>query len=75
MGIMKDIWKLEEYRFTARMDAPQTDCCCNRCCVRIYLFYLIGENPDTKATAAASPQSVRPLRCLRGGSYSKSVNP
>jgi hypothetical protein len=44
-------------------------------CPDFYLFYRIGENPDTKATAAASPQSVRPLRCLRGGSYGQPLKP
>lgn len=29
-------------------------------------FYLSGENPYTKATAAASPHSFRLLRCLSG---------
>ena len=48
------------------MDAPQTERCYNRCCVQILCILLGGENPDTKATAAAFPQSFRPLHCLSG---------
>jgi hypothetical protein len=36
---------------------------------QILFILLSGENPGTKATAAAFPQSVRPLRCLSGKSF------
>ncbi|MOA55554.1 hypothetical protein D3C78_1793670 [compost metagenome] len=52
-------WELGE-------DAPRTDRCSNRCALQIFFIPLSGENPETKATAATFPQSVRPLRCLSG---------
>jgi hypothetical protein len=51
------------------VDAPRTDRCSNRCCPQIFLILLSGENPGTKATATAFPQSVRPLRCLSGNCF------
>ncbi|WNS45010.1 transposase [Paenibacillus sp. MMS20-IR301] len=46
------------------MDAPRTDRCLGRCALQIFLIPLSGENPETKATATAFPQSARPLHCF-----------
>lgn len=54
------------HRPGAREDAPRTDRCSNRCCPQILFILLSGENPGTKATAAAFTQSFCPLRCLSG---------
>nr|WP_226991828.1 transposase [Paenibacillus sabinae] len=56
------------------MDAPRTDRCSNRCCVQIFFILLGGENPDTKATAAAFPQSFRPLRCFKREPFLKNAS-
>ncbi|WP_410511552.1 hypothetical protein PaeBR_15925 [Paenibacillus sp. BR2-3] len=49
------------------MDAPRTDRCSNRCALQILFIFLNGKNPESKATAAAFPQSFRPLRCFQLG--------
>ncbi|AKG34202.1 hypothetical protein VK70_06115 [Paenibacillus durus ATCC 35681] len=50
-----------------QVDAPRTDRCSNRCALQILFIFLCGKNPETKATAAAFPQSFRPLRCFQWG--------
>ncbi|WP_410514134.1 hypothetical protein PaeBR_06945 [Paenibacillus sp. BR2-3] len=47
------------------IDAPRTDRCSIAVVVRILFIFLSGKNPETKANAAAFPQSFRPLRCFQ----------
>ncbi|WP_405116789.1 transposase [Paenibacillus sp. FSL K6-1217] len=54
------------WTFALGEDAPRTTRCSNRCALQIFFIPLSGENPETKATTIAFPQSFRSLRCLSG---------